>query len=76
MDIYSDDTKKMIKKAKNTKCLFLRTRDLPNTVIDDLIKKFFITDIYSDDVKKMIKKAKNTFSDYRNKYNLLPNTKN
>ena len=38
-------------------------------VIDDLIKKIFITDIYSDNAKKIIKKAKNTFSDYRNKYN-------
>ena len=54
---------------ETTKCLFLRTRNPPSTVFDELIKKACMVNINSEQGTNLLARTKGTFGDYRNKYN-------
>jgi hypothetical protein len=54
---------------ESVKCLFLRFRDPPSTILDEVISKIFNVKIYSDVAKKYLEKTRRTFSDFRNKFN-------
>jgi len=51
------------------KCLFLRSRDPPRAVFEQLIKNIFGLEPYKKEANNLIQDANKRFADFRNKYN-------
>ena len=54
---------------ESVKCLFLRFRNPPSQILDEIIEKIFNVKVYSDVAKKYLEKTRKTFTDFRNKFN-------
>lgn len=54
---------------ESIKCLFLRFRNPPSQILDEMIAKIFNVKVYANVAKRYLEKTRKSFTDFRNKFN-------
>ena len=54
---------------ESIKCLFLRFRNPPSQILDEIIAKIFNVKVYANVAKRYLEKTRKSFTDFRNKFN-------
>jgi hypothetical protein len=54
---------------ESVKCLFLKARNPPGEVFDDMIIKIFKIKIYTNEAKSYLERTRKFLTDFRNKFN-------